>query len=362
MQQGPGVAQVAIARAERRCQVPLLERPAEPVALGPADVETRRTARVLPMHQALVCPACGASDPGPSDAAGFGACAYCGVKFRLDASGRAHAVPAAPSSRSPGLLLGVGALGVLALSVALVFVVLRSEPDPEPWTAVMPLQPSDGPATPPGDPVTPLSSTSLAAAETPTPAPVPATATFAEHSRRTAIDGSLWILGLVTNTSPFPLGKVEVIAVLRDSAGTEITTANGYSKRDVLAPTESSPAQLLVKDPPESCSVTYEVVAKEPSYLPERAEGLRVEAAPPTATDYGAWEAQGKVFNDGREPARFVKIEVQAWDADDQLVGLSEGYAKAGSLAPGASARWKTLGMQTAAKPARFELVVDGRP
>ncbi len=302
------------------------------------------------MHRALVCPACGASDPGPSDPAGFGACAYCGVKFKLDRRGQAHTLKereARPPAALAALLIGF--LVAAGLGVVLAF---RSSPEP--------MRPEP---VPPAEVrlVEPLASTSLKPVETATPVPVAATASFAEHSRRSGSDGSLWVLGLVTNTSPFPLGKVEIIAVLQDSAGAELTTANGYSKRDVLAPNEASPLVLLIQDPPAFASVAYELVAKKPSYLPARAEGLRIESGAPSATDYGAWEAQGKVFNDGPAAAKFVKVEVQAWDVDDKLVGISEGYAKAESLQPGASARFKTMGMQTASKPARFELFVDGR-
>lgn len=306
------------------------------------------------------CPACGASDPGPSEGVGPHSCQYCGARYRMDSSGHARAVAVAGSSGSRPAAIAAAAAALLAVLGGAVAVYLMQpvgDPDrPTPTYGVQYTPPEEAPPT-----AAPLRGTSVAVAlATPTPAPV-ASATFTEHSRRTASDGSLWILGMMRNTSTFALDTTEVIAVLQDAQGREISTHNAFSTRDVLAPSEDSPVQILVQKPPAFASIEYEIDADVPSYLPRQVEGLRVETKGPKKAMFGL-EIEGKVFHDGTVPAKFVELEILAWDAEDRLVGLGTTYAKGDVLQPGANARWKEMSLSTAREPARFEVFVTGRP
>ena len=200
----------------------------------------------------------------------------------------------------------------------------------------------------------------LLAEETPSPEPVEATATFEEHHRKDS-GGALWVYGMVTNTSAVVIDKVEVIAVLKDEAGAELGTKSGFARRDALAPGESSPVVVLLKDTPDFATISWELDVDEASYVPEMVRGLRVEARPPTRGSFGGWEAEGKVHHDGEQPARFVKVEIQGWSSDGRLIGLSDAYIKDETLAPGASSRFKHVGVLFDEAPARFEMVVEGR-
>jgi hypothetical protein len=311
---------------------------------------------------AITCPACGAADPGASSGPGTHACQYCGARYRLDATGHVHAVATPNSSAGLVLALVAAAAGLVCLVGAIVAVIVlrTADADSDYDMPDIELDLSGLDASTPAQ-AAPLAGVGVAVElAAPTPAPV-ASAEFVEHSQRTASDGSLWILGMLTNTSDFALDTTEVIAVLRDEAGEELGTHSGYSKRDVLAAGEASPVQILVQDAPTFSSIAYEVDADVPMFLPARVEGLRVEARPATNTGWGL-EIEGKVHHDGTVPAKFVEIEVQAWDADGKLVGLSNAYAKGDVLKPGQSARWKVLGLSSASKVARMELFVDGRP
>ena len=74
-----------------------------------------------------------------------------------------------------------------------------------------------------------------------------------------------------------------------------------------------------------------------------------------------SWEATGKVFNEGKQSARFVKIDVLAFDATDKLVGLDFSYVDGERIAAGASARFRVMPLYHSA-PHHFKFEVSGRP
>ena len=109
---------------------------------------------------------------------------------------------------------------------------------------------------------------------------VAASASFEFHRTQPGYKTSYYALGVVTNTSPFVINKPKVIAVLLDADDKELGTSFGYAERDTIAPGQSSPIKVLIKDPPEHTAVRYEVVPRKASYIPETVAGLRVEVAP----------------------------------------------------------------------------------
>ena len=188
----------------------------------------------------------------------------------------------------------------------------------------------------------------------------PATAEFEFHHKRPGYQTSFYALGYVTNTSPYPIQKPEIIVVLKDENGNEVGTDNGFAADDVVPPGERSPCSILVKDPPPHASMEFEVAPRRATYEPALVDDLRIEIGV-TKKGLVGEEIEGKVFNDGNTPARFVSIRVIGFDADDKIVGMHSTYAKTEVLAPGESARWKTLGMSFSSPPARLEYSVQAR-
>jgi hypothetical protein len=250
-----------------------------------------------------------------------------------------------------GVVLGVVAGLVLLIAAAGAVAWLRSEP----------------PATPARlattDPVLPPAKNgAVVVAPAPVVSEVPASATFRLESRVSGYQSSFYLLGFVTNTSPFTIDKPKLTAVLVDKSGKELGTRDGYADSDALPPKATAPVKLLVSDPPAHDHFNVEVVAKKASYIPEAAGNLRLEVLEkPHSTFASTWEVTGKVFNDGKQGARFVKIDVLAFDATDKLVGLDYAYVDGERLAAGASGRFRVMPLYDAA-PHHFKFEVSGRP
>lgn len=197
----------------------------------------------------------------------------------------------------------------------------------------------------------------------PTAAPeVPATASFVVESQVTGYQSSFYVLGFVTNTSPFTIDKPKLTAVLLDQAGKEVATRDGYAETDALPPKATAPFKLLVSDPPAHARYSIEVVARKATYIPEQAGGLRLEILEQPHTTFGSsWQVSGKAFNDGKLGARFVKIDVLAFDDKNKLVGLDYTYVDGERLAAGASARFRAMPLYRS-PPHHFKFEVSGRP
>ncbi len=301
------------------------------------------------------CPACGAADPSPADGDGVHACAYCGSRYRMGLAGQAQVLSRSPQGNAKLILVLVGLLGAFGVVAGVFLASQGGEQTPvDPVRAIRVVEREL--QAPPSNQT--LALTPAAVAEP--PAEVAATAEFVEHHRKLS-GGALWVYGVVTNTSPFLVDKVEVIGVLKDAEGEELGTENGYAARDVLAPGASSPVVILLQGPPEFASITWEIDTDKASYVPKMVSGLRVEAGSPAPNSWGGWETEGRVHNDGDQPAEFVKVELQGWSEDGRLLGLGDAYAKGDVLQPGESARFKHVGVQFDEKPARFELYVEGR-
>jgi hypothetical protein len=129
-----------------------------------------------------------------------------------------------------------------------------------------------------------------------------------------------------------------------------------------LPPKATAPVKLLVSDPPAHDRINVEIVAKKATYIPETIGDLRLEILEKPHTTFGSsWEVTGKVFNDGKQGARFVKIDVLAFDATDKLMGLDYTYVDGEKLAAGASGRFRAMPLYHSA-PHHFKFEVSGRP
>jgi hypothetical protein len=326
--------------------------------------------------EVLACPSCLAPGPTGPDANAEYLCIYCGTRFHRPQAAKPAAQPvvvnvAAPAQRSGSAVAVVlGAVATLLVALgAVMFMTLRGSPASPPVSATpSSVRVASPPATatpsssPPASVSVPVS-VEVPVAEVPPPEPeVPATATFEFHRTQAGYQTSFYALGYVTNTSPFVIDKPKVNVVLLDADGKEVGTDEGYAQRDVLSPDERSAIKILVQNPPPHEKLAFEIVPRKASYIPVQAEGLRVEANPPRPAAFGDnnFDVDGKVFNEGSKPAKFVQIMIEALDADGKLVGVGETFADGEVLAPGGSARFKTM-MMLAGKPDRFEFTVSNR-
>ena len=311
----------------------------------------------------IVCPRCGASPSAPADAQGQYVCGYCGARYLtrqpvarpVHVSPPVHAPPplrptpikqTSPAAVALAVMGGLVVLGVVGGAGAL----LTRDATPDAAGGGSPARP------------TPAKNATLLLAPTAAAPDVPATATFAAESNVSGYQKSFYVLGFVTNTSPFTIDKPKVTAVLLDKAGKEVATRDGYAESDALASHQTAPIKLLVSDPPAYDSIKFEIIAKKASYIAEEATGLRLEIGEAPHQTFGtSWEVTGKVFNDGKQAARFVQIQVLAFNAAGKLVGLDSTYVDGEAVAPGASGRFRAIPLYDAA-PHHFKFAVSGRP
>ena len=188
----------------------------------------------------------------------------------------------------------------------------------------------------------------------------PANGTFTFTAKIKSYKKSFFALGYIENTSGVYLDHAQVTAVLTDNSGAEVATYSGYAMVDEIPPGMRAPVSVLVSDPPKYADVRYEFKPEQADYLPSFVDDLSVEALKPRRTRFG-WKVEGKVISAAKVPAQFVKIIVQAFDADGVLVGATSTYADGDKLEPGGEARWDTSTLDTAKKPASFEYIVTGR-
>ena len=188
----------------------------------------------------------------------------------------------------------------------------------------------------------------------------PASGTFTFHSRIKGYKKSFWALGTIDNTSAVYLGRALVTAVLLDDADAEVGSFTGYALRDEIPPGTQAPVSILINDPPKHASIRYEFVAEQADYLSEPVRGLRVEAIEPRRGRFG-WKAEGKVISESDKSAQFVKVIVQALDAEGKIVGATTTYIDEDKLEAGGTARWHTSSLEVARKPDHFEYIVTAR-
>ncbi len=306
--------------------------------------------------EAIVCPTCRAADNSRPDPHGVHTCVYCGARYRLSAL-VAVAIPKQSAPVSSARLRNLAIIGVVAMLMAAAVGIrfaLGSSGVKPPRPPVVRLE---------TEPPIVRNVVAIATAA-PEPEPeAPATATFEFHSKATGYLTSYYVLGWVTNTSPFAIDHPKVVAVLLDEAGKEVGTKDGYSTTNDLGAGEKAPIKILISTPVDHAEIRYEIVARKASYRTPRVAGLRIEASSPTRTSYGSsWDVSGKVFHEGKVPARFVRVMILALDDDGKLIGLYDTFAHgtAEILQPGQSARFTALGAFPNTKPARFEFQVEG--
>lgn len=330
--------------------------------------------------EALICPSCQAPVTSGPNADGDYTCGYCGTMFRRSVAQSPPVVvanssgnqggPAATPNKSAGIIAGAAAAVLLMGGAIMALALMPGEteessrptvPEPVSPSVVQPVT-TDPVTTPVSNP----NPTAIAAAPAkvkvePEVAP---SATFEFHSKYSSSGTSYYVLGTVTNTSPFAIGQPKVNVVLLDAEGKEVGTDFGFAEADALDAGASAPIKILVSDPPEHTEIRYELVPKKPYYIPPKVAGLRVEPMPPKAARFGnnRFEIEGKVFNEGDQPAKFVEVLIKGVNAEGKIVAVDSTFADGEVLAPGSMARFKALSVATSGPVDHFEFSVDARP
>ncbi len=195
----------------------------------------------------------------------------------------------------------------------------------------------------------------------PTPPDEAPTARFTFHRKRESLGGTFYVLGEVENTSSFAIRKPELVIILLDEAGNEVATDSGFALAEILEPGEKSYLSAVVTSPPVHHDLKFEVAPRKATYRPALAQGLTVEPLKPQVQKSGLHKFSGSVKNTGATTAKFVNVQVLAFDAEDKLMGVYSTYAKTDSLAPGDKARFTVTGVGLEPTPARFEYLVTAR-
>lgn len=303
------------------------------------------------MEQILRCPACGAPDQSLEAADGQHTCQHCGVRYRLR-QGAGGVVRAELVQASKARFVALAAVLFTVLVGGVVVVLLAGSDEPEPDA---------------GPPVAhaPAIVTELAPATASLDAPEelgPPTADLVVHGTKGASGDSFYVLAEVSNSSPYVIDKPKLLVVLYDQDGEEIFQDDGYASLDRLAPGQTSPAKVLVSEPPPYAHFEVELALRRSTYSPPSAAGLRVETLPATEDGRGHFRVSGKVHNEGDQAARFVAVIAVARDEHGAIVGIDNTYAGASErLEPGASARFLLGTLMYDQRPSSWDFLVTGR-
>ena len=311
--------------------------------------------------RAIQCPACRAADTSAPDAHGAHTCSYCGVRYHVavpNVTGQPVMVVGPGNRSSTSVVVLATVVVLLVIGAVLGWLLLSEEPDPAIAAA-----PAEARATAASEPRSRPAAVTTRVGPAAEPEPVvPATAEFELHGTRASVKDTFYVLGFVTNTSPFTIGKPKLTVALLDDVGNEVGTANGFAEADVLEPGERAPASVIVKDPPAHVSFAVEVSPRRANWIPPEVSGLELESNEAQRGSFGSsFEISGRVHHRGTQPAKFVRVQVLGFDANDKLMGVYFTYADAERLEPGSSARFASRSMFFDGEPARFELQVRGR-
>lgn len=307
------------------------------------------------MAEILSCPACGAADSSVADAEGVHTCTFCDVRYRhqegLPKVAKTLTQKPFMAARigivASLLLLGVSA-GLVAARNASTSPTTTASVEP-PKNTIASTRPSEEPA-----PVEAPTSTSLPPAE--------ASATFAFHRTVTVGNsGSAWVLGIVTNTSPYAIEAPRFDIVFLDGSGRELGSSRAYDSGGSLPPAEARPVALVAKLPSGYTSLRVEVSPKKAQWVPEAATGLELTEFPVAENALRGWQLTGKVHNGGSAPARFVRVSIAAWDAAGTLLAVNYGFAAGEEgIEAGADGRY-SIAVSSGERPVRFTTRVVGQ-
>ena len=221
------------------------------------------------------------------------------------------------------------------------------------------------------------------AADTPVPAPAPALVRDALLTDPQPVgpepfsvggvsyrkdEDSVWFFGEVRNDAKQARESVAVRVILRDGAGNELASKQGFADLDYLEPGQVAPFSVLfTKDdaPPPFESYDFEVISKQADFQLGYSYRQLELAGPASARrdEYGFVKVSGRVKNVGERPAQYIEIIGVFYDGAGRVVGITSSFADLpgeSALAAGAEARFDLQGVVFSAPATRYRLVLQG--
>ena len=129
----------------------------------------------------------------------------------------------------------------------------------------------------------------------------------------------------------------------------------------MLLPNGTSPAKVPLPTLTRCPVAEVELVVERPEQVAMYARDLVVEGTTPTRVADGSWEFTGNVVNKGDRIARYVQVQIEAYDVSGRLVGVDEVFAKGDLLPLGATTRFRLDRVRYGKEPSRFQLTAYGR-
>jgi hypothetical protein len=175
--------------------------------------------------------------------------------------------------------------------------------------------------------------------------------------------GSLFFIGLATNTGSQELKSVEVVLILEDESGRAVAAEFGNLERDLIPSGEVSPFELVFLELPPAWQ-DYQILLQggKAEYV-ERCHEFEVVSQDLERLGSGTSEIKGEIKNTGTQTCEYIHISAAFYDAGGNLVGVGSSYARRDQVEPGETSRFELLHYDSGlGKIDHFELWVEGTP
>ncbi len=174
--------------------------------------------------------------------------------------------------------------------------------------------------------------------------------------------GVYWILA-IRNDSAIKVNRANVVASLFDETGKRVDEQAGWSKHEILAPTEESVVLLYIADPPK-VPYTVELMAqgKPLNAFSSAEELLDVGDFIVKNTGEKRYEIIGDVVNTKEYQMDFVKVVAVAMNENNQPIGVADAFVSSTNIAARQQSGFKiTAGTFLTQTPGSWSLWAKGR-
>ena len=305
------------------------------------------------------CPSCGASEYSGPNEANICVCSFCGTRFKIVASEAIEVESSTSTTEPSNLLIPLLSLVVGLLLIGMVGALFWVQPVPiEPGLEVEINLPEELSKI---DAFEDLNTEQNVLSVDVTPVAKPDGRLEIHHQRASGND--YYVFGELFNTSEVYLDKPKIVLSLKDEAGEEVGVVSGYAALDSIPPGGSSPVSILVYNAEPHASYEVDPLSFSVPYSTQKPlQGFRAEVIEMRAEAGSSdrWKISGKVHNEGRVGAQFVKVFAIGRDADQKIVGFDSAYVDAEVLSPGKDARF-SLTAYFSEEPKTIEYLIDGR-
>ncbi|MXY61346.1 MAG: DUF3426 domain-containing protein [Cenarchaeum sp. SB0665_bin_23] len=135
-------------------------------------------------------------------------------------------------------------------------------------------------------------------------------------------DGSLHIVGEVSNNLEAPLGRVSVEATIYDVHGKELLTAEGWSLVNTIMPGMKGPFDIVVYKPGMGDMGGYTLAAKYSIHAP-KSQVIDVTSAELRRSSQGDLFITGTVVNRGEITANMISVVATIYDRDGKVATVA---------------------------------------